>query len=143
MLIPISYLISIFIFLTVNNKLLALFITSCSSITSSVIVYLLINSNFGEFIKRRTKNNDYFKILVKEAHKKPWKTSFLGRLVILPECYKDVLLSLIDLKFLPYFISTTIVSFYIRFEIFLILKNLKNIKYIFLENNKLSNHNLN
>ncbi len=80
-----------------------------------------------------------------KIQKDPWKLSFLCRLVLIPECYKDMLLSNTDIGFCKYILGSMVVKLYIRLELFLVLRNLKHLKRIYNSHENLGStieHNL-
>ncbi len=118
--IPINNFIAIFVWFTVKNFWVSLLITAIPSILASLFTYWVFQTSFAERIRRKFENDYYFEVLFEESKRHPFKTALIGRILFIPESYKDYFLSLINIPFKSYLITALVFNTYFCSEILIL-----------------------
>lgn len=82
-----------------------------SSILVMIAVYLISKHLFREKVKSLLSQKWYFQCYYEESKAHPWRVSIFLRVLLIPITYKNYLIPLMEISFVPYIVPAVIFNF--------------------------------
>ena len=101
--IPLQSTLAVLIAIILGNFIHCVIIIVSTSLLASVISYIISTKCCADRLKRAYKDKPLFKLILEEGKISPYRTAFLVRILFVPLAFKDYLLPLSGMGFLPYF----------------------------------------
>ena len=136
LLLPFHTIMTFIIYSIFNNIWISFFHILISSVSGSLVIYLISSSGLKPWIESKFEENEVYNILKKYSQEKPWKTAFLTRFLFIAAGVKDYTLSLIQNPLWSYTVSAAVVHSCFIFEVGLIHTEIKQISGFFDSNTK-------
>lgn len=96
-----------------ENKLEAFLVVYVPSVLSCFLTYFIAKYMFKKWCLKRVLKHRFFKAFFLESKTKPWRTSWLVRMMFIPVATKNYLMALLEINFLQYAVPAAV--FYIPY----------------------------
>lgn len=124
---PAHMIICIMTALIIKNVWISFIFLIFLSIISSLIIYLIANIFFKEYIYKKISKNEYFLVLMAEGKNHPWRIAFITRIIFISAGLKDYILAVIDNPFPSFIISAISLHIFFTLESILIAKEISSL----------------
>jgi uncharacterized membrane protein YdjX (TVP38/TMEM64 family) len=75
-----------------------------STLLVCALTYLITRYTIRDYLEEKLSHKWYFKMFYVESAKRPWKTSFMLRFILIPVTYKNYLIALMNINFVQFLV---------------------------------------